>query len=181
LGDDPGLDVAAIGSHLALDLRAVGVALAVKVLISGAAGYWRHGRHPEVIAVSSHRMDRLLEGHLDFEAHTIEADDVQRLQGQVGGQENLGAAVRMDHGHEAHEAADGTPKQVHGSIAQPDIFFAIDGAGRLGEGGGLGEQVLEVVLASVAARPSASAPRQLLIKRLSDPTAFSHLTAHANG
>jgi hypothetical protein len=40
-------------------------------------------------------VDGLFEGHLDFETHAIEADDVQRAKGQVGGQENPAAPLRV--------------------------------------------------------------------------------------
>ena len=64
--------------------------------------------------------------------------------------------VWMDHGDKAHETADGTPKEVHGAIAQRHALFAIDGAVRRSEGGGIIPQVLEAVLASVAPWPAAS-------------------------
>jgi hypothetical protein len=40
-------------------------------------------------------VDGLFEGDLDFETHAIEADDVQRAKGQVGGQENPAAPLRV--------------------------------------------------------------------------------------
>ena len=128
LGDKPGLDVTGIGSHLAPDRLAVAWASMVHELVSGAAGYRSHCTHPEVIAVHPHRMNCLFERHLDFETHPIEADDVQGQEAQVGGEKNPAAPVRMDHGHEAHEATHRSPNQIHAAIAQRDAFFAIDGS-----------------------------------------------------
>ena len=46
-----------------------------------------HGIHPEVIGESSDDAQHLLEGQFDFEAQTIQFDNLKRLQIQVRGQQ----------------------------------------------------------------------------------------------
>jgi hypothetical protein len=103
LGNHPGLDATHIGSPFAADLRAIGFALMMKVLVSRAAGYRRPGPHPEVTAVNPHGLAGLLEGNLNFETHALEADDGQWIKGRGGGKENPTAAMGMDHGNQTHQ------------------------------------------------------------------------------
>ena len=48
-----------------------------------------------------------LEGHFDLESQAVDADDIQRAQGEVGGHQQDGAATRMRYRDEADEDADG--------------------------------------------------------------------------
>ena len=49
----------------------------------------------------------LLEGVLDLEAHSIETNDVDGVEGRIGAHQEAGASCGMDHGDEAHQAACG--------------------------------------------------------------------------
>ena len=83
LGDDTELDVAMVGGEFTADLIAIGVGVPVGVLVAGTAWPRFHGRHPEMIAVGSDGVDRLLERHLDFEAHAVELDNLEGLQRKI--------------------------------------------------------------------------------------------------
>ena len=63
-----------------------------------------------MIGIGTEDADGMLEGDFDFEAQAIEADDVQRLQGQVGAHQQDGAALGMQDGDEADEDADRAPQ-----------------------------------------------------------------------
>ncbi len=128
------LHVGMIGGEFAADLPAIVVGLAMQILIAGAPGPERHGGHPEVIAVGAKGMNRLLEGHLDFEAYAIEPDNRKRIEREVGAKQDFAASLGMNHQHEADETAHGTPEQIDAAIPHRDVAFAIHRAGRLDEG-----------------------------------------------
>ena len=89
---------------------------AVKVLVSSAAGYRSHRTHPKVIAVNPDGADGLLEGNLDFETHSIEADDIQRVEGKIGGKENPAAAMWMNDAL-VNAAGQRKPEEALGGLA----------------------------------------------------------------
>ena len=126
-----------VSRELAADGVAVGLRVAMEVLVATHAPEGRHGGHPEVIGIGTEDADGLFEGDFDFEAQAIDADDVQGFQGKVGAHQQDGAALRMKDGDEADEDADGTPQQIRAAEAEDDSLLAIDGAGRLLEAGGV--------------------------------------------
>ena len=83
LGDDPELDVAMVGGEFTAQLIAIGVGFPVGILVAGTACPRFHGRHPEMIAVGSNGVDRLLERDFDFEAHAVEVDDLEGRQRKI--------------------------------------------------------------------------------------------------
>jgi len=118
------------GIHLAEDGVAIGLAFAVQILISLSAAAGLHGGHPEMVCITSHDMHGLPEAQLDFEAVAIEQDDFHRLQSQIGGQQEDGAAQRMMDDNKTHQPSRRPPQQIDGAIVQRNILLAIDGAGR---------------------------------------------------
>ena len=85
LRDESDLDVAMVGGQLAPDGVAVGVCLAVEILITRAGADLVHGPHPEVVGVGAEGANGLFEGKLNFEAQAVEPDDLDRVQTQVRG------------------------------------------------------------------------------------------------
>ena len=155
LCDDSELDVAMVGGDLASDGASVSIRFAVQVLVSPDAPYWRHGRHPEVVAIGADDTECLLEGQFDLESQAIDADDIQGTQCHVGGHQQDGAATRMRYGDEADEDADGSPEQVGGAKPEGDPLLAINGTGRFLELIGLSEQCCDQDLVAVLGGPSA--------------------------
>src|SRR5437899_2307954 len=99
-------------------------------------------------------MEGLLERHLDLEAQAIDADDVQRGEGQVRAHQQDGAALRMEYHDEADEDADGAPQQVGGPKAEDHVLLAIDRTGRLLEPVGIFEEGCDLNLVPVLCRSS---------------------------
>src|SRR5690348_1205464 len=81
LGDEPQLNVPLVGTQLATDVRSVSLGFALQVLLAAAAMNRSHVLHPEVIGISPDGVDGLLETHLNFEAPAIQADNLQRVEG----------------------------------------------------------------------------------------------------
>jgi len=133
LSDDAGLEMTMVGADFASDLLAIEIAFVVEMLVAGTPGNGRHGLHPKMIPISADGMDGLFEGDFDFEARAIKGDDLQRVEGEVGGEKNPATSVRMDDGDEAYEATDGTPEQVNAAIGEIHPVFPIDRTGCLGE------------------------------------------------
>ena len=69
-----------------------------------------HHCHPEMIDVGTKRIERLLEGYFDFKPESIDPDDIERKEGQVGRHENFGAALRMDNQNETNQNTDRPPQ-----------------------------------------------------------------------
>ena len=79
------------------------------MLLTAAAVEGIHVLHPEVIRVGPDGGNGLLEADFNFEAPALKADNLQRVQGQVGAQEDQVAASGMAHPNEAHRLTQGTP------------------------------------------------------------------------
>ena len=110
LGDEAVLNMTVVGGEFPTDLIAVLGGLAMEVLVTGPARAWCHGGHPEVITVGADGVDGLFEGHLDFEANSIEFDDLDGgVQAQVGAKKYFASPVGMDDPDEADEAANRSP------------------------------------------------------------------------
>ena len=84
-----------------------------------------------MIGIGADDMEGLLERHFDLEAQTIDANDVDGGQGEVGGHQQDDAALRMENHYEADEDANGAPQQIGGWEAEDYVLLAIDGTGRL--------------------------------------------------
>lgn len=74
-----------IGLEFAPDSVTVVSRFSMRILVAAFSFDGRHGRHPEVICESSDDAQGLLEGQFDFEAQTIQFDDLKRRQIQVCG------------------------------------------------------------------------------------------------
>ncbi len=49
-----------------------------------------------MVAVGADCVDRLSDGHLDFETHTAEEDDLERVQRQIRAKQCFAVLFRMD-------------------------------------------------------------------------------------
>src|SRR2546422_1316532 len=79
LSDEAQLDVALVSGELAADVRPVSFGLALHILLAAATVDGGHVLHPEVISVSPHGVNGLLEADFNFEAPAVEADNLQRV------------------------------------------------------------------------------------------------------
>ena len=122
-----------IGGQLAADVCPINLGLALHILLAAAAVDGGHVLHPEVISVSPHGVDGLLEADFDFEPPAIKANNLQRVQGQIGAQEDQGPASRVAHPDKAHQLAQRTPQQVVSVIVEGNARFPIDRAEGLDE------------------------------------------------
>ena len=84
LGDETDLDMAVIGVELAADGFAVGLGFAMEELIALKPAQGSHRTHPEVIGPGADRVEGLFETDLDFEAQSVESDDLSWREGEVG-------------------------------------------------------------------------------------------------
>lgn len=155
LGDEAELDVAMVSIEFALDAFSVFEGFAVKVLISRFAGDGFHGHHPEVVGEGAEGAKCLLERDFDFEANSVEADDVDGWEKQVGGKENYFPAGGVINSNETDDAGEGLPKQVDGEVAEGDVGFVVDGTLGLNPSRGIFEKHTEANLFSVDARAAA--------------------------
>src|SRR5256886_2609601 len=81
LGNEAQLDVPLVSGELTADVRAVNLGLSLHILLAAAAADGSHVLHPEVIRVSAHGVNGLLEADFDFEPPAVEANNLQRVQG----------------------------------------------------------------------------------------------------
>ena len=86
LCDAAKLHVKTKGNHLALDCCPIGIGFPVQILIAVPSTQRFHFRHPEVVSVRAQVVDCLSEAKLDSKSISVEQDDFQRLEGQVGGE-----------------------------------------------------------------------------------------------
>jgi hypothetical protein len=108
-----------------------------------------------MIGIGANDVESLLEGHFDLESQAIDAEDIQRGQGQVGAHQQDGATLRMEYDDEADEDTDdGTPQQVGGAEAEGHTLLTIDGAGRLLEPVEIFPQGCELDLLAVLGGPA---------------------------
>src|ERR1035437_7696848 len=118
LGDKTQLPVALIGGEFAANPLAVAFGFAVQVLVAAATAEGGHGLHPKVIGIGAQRVNGLLETDLDFESPAVEADDVQRVHGQIGAEENEPPPAGMNHPNKADQPTQRAPQQVAAVIEQ---------------------------------------------------------------
>jgi hypothetical protein len=65
-----------VGAELAFDLRSVSVRLAMKILIAVSAAQRHHILHPKMVGERADQANGLFEAMLDFEAQTVQTNDV---------------------------------------------------------------------------------------------------------
>ena len=69
-----------VRGHLSLDLLSVFFRFPVQVLVAASFSPRGHDFHPEVVRIGAQGVQGLLEAHLDLEAISIEAEEVERVQ-----------------------------------------------------------------------------------------------------
>ena len=84
LSDDASLNESMIGPDFSVDLVSVFCGFPVKVLIALPPLEGLHVFHPEVIGVRAYGTHSLFKGEFDFESQSIQANDFQRLEREVG-------------------------------------------------------------------------------------------------
>ena len=103
------------------------------LLVAAAAPDGPHVLHPKVVSVSSDGVDGLFEAHFNFEPPAIEADYVQRVQSQIGAEQDQVAARRVIDPDKADQLAQGAPEQVVAQIAEGNARFSINRTGGFDE------------------------------------------------
>src|SRR5271170_7438492 len=91
-----------------------------------------------------------------FKAQSVEANDLDAIQTDVGAHQYNAAAGGMHDQHEAHLAPRRTPHQITDSVADAHLLLSVDGTLGLLEGSGILEQRLEFDLLAVESRPASS-------------------------
>ena len=102
LGDEAQLNVPFISSELPANVLPVKLGLALHILFAAAAADGIHVLHPEVIRVGPDGVNGLFEADFNFEAPAVEANNLQRVQGQVGAQEDQVPASGVAYPNETH-------------------------------------------------------------------------------
>src|ERR1019366_8022733 len=100
---------------------------------AAAAVNGSHVGHPKVISIGPHGVNGLLETDFDLKPPAIQADDLQRVQGQIGAEQDQGPASRVTHPDKTHQLPQRAPEQILAVIAQVNTRFPIDRAGSLDE------------------------------------------------
>src|ERR1017187_4082821 len=104
LGDASQLDVVVKGGHLAAGRGTIGIAGAVQILVAITATQGFHPAHPEVIGIGAQDMNGLTKSQFDPEAVAVEQEYFERIEGEVCGKQEKGAAMGMAYDHEADDA-----------------------------------------------------------------------------
>ena len=172
LGDDAKLDVAMVGGEFPAHLIALGIGFPMRMLVAGTARPGFHGRHPEMITVGSNGVDRLFERHFDFESHAVELDDLDGRQRKIRTQQDLAAPLRMDDQDEPDANPDWPPQEIHNMVAEGDIAFPIDGAGRFGKQAVIVKKLFKLHLASVETETASARKWRLISWFISDRVGF---------
>ena len=90
------------GSHIAADGGVVTLAGAMEILVAVAAPERFHTAHPELVCIGAEDVNPPTEPELDFESVSIEHNDLEWGQDEVGGKQEDGAALRMAYDDEAN-------------------------------------------------------------------------------
>jgi hypothetical protein len=104
------------GPHLSDGCGAICVAGPVQMLVAIATAQGLHSPHPEMVSVGTQHMHGLAESQLDSEPVAVQLEYLQRREGEVGRQQEDGAALGMADDHETHHAGGGTPDQVQTAV-----------------------------------------------------------------
>jgi hypothetical protein len=132
----------------------------VEVLLAAAPAYRLHGAHPEVVAIGPDYVDGLAKAQLNLEPVAVELDDLQRLQGEVRGEQEDRAADGVVDEDETHDAASRSPEQVQTAVAQHHVLFPVDGAERGNEPCSVLGNLLDLNFRAVDPRPSLASVRR---------------------
>ena len=130
LSDAAKLHVKMEGVDLGFDRGSIVVGCPVQILIAMASTEGLHSGHPEVVGVCPQDVDSLTETKFDSESVCVKDQDLQGFKGEVGGQKEDGAAQGMAYDHEPDHARSGPPDQIQAPVAQRDVVFPVNGAGR---------------------------------------------------
>src|ERR1035437_726375 len=117
LGDASQLDVVVKGGHLAAGGGPIGNAGGGGVTVGITATHRFHPAHPEVIGIGAQDMNGLTKSQFDPEAVAVEQEYFERIEGEVCGKQENGAAMGMAYDHEADDARCRTPDQIQATIA----------------------------------------------------------------
>src|SRR5665213_1376878 len=99
------------------ELLPLGIAGAVQILVAITATQGFHPAHPEVIGIGAQDMNGLTKSQFDPEAVAVEQEYFERIEGEVCGKQENGAAMGMAYDHEADDARGRTPDQIQATIA----------------------------------------------------------------
>ena len=135
------LNVDMVGLELSFDCPSVLSRLVVDVLSLVVVSDGRHGLHPKVIAVGADDVQGLAEADFNFESIPVKGDDVERVHGGIGTQQEQHAAGGMDDDDETGHAPNGPPKQVDAAVGQLDFGLSVNGTGGGDEGCGVFRQI----------------------------------------
>ena len=116
--DDARVDEAVIGIELPHDVVAISFGLSVEILVAVSSAQRLHVLHPEMVGVGADGVHGVLKGEFDFEPQAVEPDDVERIEAEVGGQEDALAPCRVIDEDEADKDSHGSPEQVEGAEVQ---------------------------------------------------------------
>ena len=155
LSDAPELNVAVVGSDLSQDVATVEFRGAMEILVSRSAVDRLHVSHPEMVCVGAERVDGLFEADFDFEPVGVDLDDGERVELDVGGEQDHTTARGVIDQDESNQRSSRTPEEIDRSEADHDLAIVVDGTGCGGETGGVSKAVLEPDLLTVE---SGSAP-----------------------
>src|SRR5215471_19763229 len=122
-----------VGKEFTSDVLPVNLRFTLHILLTAAAVDGDHVLHPEVIGVSPDGVNGLFEAHFNFEPPAIEGNDLQRVEGQIGAQQDQIAAGWVTHPDKAYQLTQRAPEQVLTIIAEGNVRFSVDWTGGLDE------------------------------------------------
>src|ERR1700675_2364611 len=111
------------GTHLALDCCAIGIGFPVQILIAVPSTQRFHFRHPKVVSVRAQDMDCVAEAKLDSKSISVEQDDFQRLEGQVGREKKDRASGGMVYDHEPDQKTDRPAEEIDAPVLDGHVLL----------------------------------------------------------
>src|SRR3990167_6551029 len=122
--DDSGLHMAMVRMDFPAHRVPIRIGFPVEVLVTGDTTHGGHGRHPEMVGISSDGVKGLLEGDFDFEADAVELDDLKARERKVRGHEDYFPSIGMNDGDKADEDSHRPPNEIDDPILDLNILFA---------------------------------------------------------
>ena len=138
-----------VSAHLSFDLLSVLSSFSMQVLLAASLADGGHCLHPKVIRICSERVKGLLESDLDFEAISIDADDLEGSERSQRCHEDRSSSGGVLNENKTHELSQGTPEEIHTEVLDADIVFSVDGAGSFDEIGAALPAISETDLFSI--------------------------------
>ena len=89
---------------------------------------WRHRTHPKMVSVAAQDPQRRLERHFDFAAPSVQPDNVDGCQRQIGAQQHAFSPPGMIDEDESRQPAERPPNQIDATVADRHTLLAVDGA-----------------------------------------------------